>query len=113
VTDPGSGSCTGQTNTDHSFTACNGAFVPKAGTFYDGAKIDSGPSDLALRHTFELHGLVELPWKIEFSSLFARRAVCRYNRRGQRNQSISTANGTFNGRDLKTGRKCLHRGLVS
>jgi Outer membrane receptor proteins, mostly Fe transport len=106
VTDPGSGSCTGQTNTDHSFTACNGAFVPKAGTFYDGAKIDSGPSDLALRHTFELHGLVELPWKIEFSSLFRAQSGFRYTVAAAQPVDLD-GNGTFNGRDLKTGRNAF------
>jgi Carboxypeptidase regulatory-like domain/TonB dependent receptor-like, beta-barrel/TonB-dependent Receptor Plug Domain len=106
VTDPGSGSCPGQTNADGPFTACNGAFVPKSGTFYDGAKIDSGPSDFALRHTFELHGLVELPWKIQFSSLFRAQSGFRYTAVAEQPVDLD-ANGTFNGRDLKTGRNAF------
>ncbi len=106
VTDPGSGTCPGQTNASASFTACNGAFVPKQGVFYDGAKIDSGPSDFALRHTFELHGLVELPWKIQFSSLFRAQSGFRYTAVAKQPVDLD-ANGTFNGRDLKTGRNAF------
>jgi Carboxypeptidase regulatory-like domain/TonB dependent receptor-like, beta-barrel/TonB-dependent Receptor Plug Domain len=106
VTDPGSGSCPGQTNASGPFTACNGAFVPKSGTFYDGAKIDSGPSDFALRHTFELHGLVELPWKIQFSSLFRAQSGFRYTAVALQPVDLD-GNGTFNGRDLKTGRNAF------
>lgn len=106
VTDPGSGACASQTNAKNAFTACNGAFVPKEGTFYDGAKIDSGPSDFALRHTFELHGLVELPWKIQFSSLFRAQSGFRYTAVAVAPVDLD-ANGTFNGRDLKTGRNAF------
>jgi hypothetical protein len=106
VTDPGSGTCSGQTNASASFTACNGAFVPKEGTFYDGAKIDSGPSDFALRHTFEVHGLVELPWKIQFSSLFRAQSGFRYTAVAKQPVDLD-GNGTFNGRDLKTGRNAF------
>lgn len=106
VTDPGSGSCTGQTNATSAFTACNGAFVPKQGTFYDGAKLDSGPSDFALRHTFEIHGLVELPWKIQISSLFRAQSGFRYTASAVAPVDVD-GNGTFNGRDLKTGRNAF------
>jgi hypothetical protein len=106
VTDPGSVTCPGQTNASASFTACNGAFVPKEGTFYDGAKIDSGPSDFALRHTFEVHGLVELPWKIQFSSLFRAQSGFRYTAVAKQPVDLD-ANGTFTGRDLKTGRNAF------
>ena len=106
VTDPGSGSCAGQTNAASAFTACNGAFVPKQGTFYDGAKLDSGPSDFALRHTFEVHGLVELPWKIQISSLFRAQSGFRYTISATTPVDVD-ANGTFNGRDLKTGRNAF------
>jgi Carboxypeptidase regulatory-like domain/TonB-dependent Receptor Plug Domain/TonB dependent receptor len=106
VTDPGTGTCPGGTNAAAAFTACNGNYVPKAGVFYDGAKLDSGPSDFALRHTFEVHGLVELPWKIQFSSLLRAQSGFRY--------TISAAqpldqdgNGNFDGRDLKTGRNAF------
>lgn len=106
VTDAGTSTCPGQTNASNSFTACNGAFVPKQGTFYDGAKIDSGPSDFALRHTFEMHGLVELPWKIQFSSLLRAQSGFRYTASAKAPVDYD-GNGTFNGRDLKTGRNAF------
>jgi len=106
VTDPGTGTCPGGTNAAAAFTACNGNYVPKAGVFYDGAKLDSGPSDFALRHTFELHGLVELPWKIQFSSLFRAQSGFRYT-----NSALQPVdqdgNGNFGIRDLQTGRNAF------
>lgn len=106
VTDPGTSTCPGGTNAASSFFACNGNYVPKAGVFYNGAKLDSGPSDFALRHTFELHGLVQLPWKIQLSSLFRAQSGFRYTRSAL--QPIDQdGNGTYNGRDLKTGRNAF------
>lgn len=114
VTDPGTTDPTtgkvicpgGATNATSSFIACNGNFVPKAGVFYDGALLDKGPSDFALRNTFEAHGLVELPWKIQFSSLFRAQSGFHYT------QSAlvpldQDGNNNFNGRDLKTGRNAF------
>ena len=104
VTDPGQGTCAGgQTNATSSFIACNGNYVPKAGIFYDGAKLDSGPSDLALRHTFEAHGLVQLPWAIEISSLFRVQSGFHYTQAAAAPVD-QDGNANFNGRDLKTGR---------
>jgi Carboxypeptidase regulatory-like domain/TonB dependent receptor/TonB-dependent Receptor Plug Domain len=106
VTDPGDSTCPGGTNATAAFFACNGNYVPKAGVFYDGAKLDSGPSDFTLRHTFEVHGLVELPWKIQFSSLL--RAQSGFHYTNSAAQTIDQdGNGTFNGRDLKTGRNAF------
>jgi hypothetical protein len=108
TTDPVTGdvTCPSMTNATASFTACNGNFVPKAGIFYDGAKLDSGPSDFALRHTFEIHGLVELPWNIQFSTLFRAQSGFRYT-----NAAVSPldqdGNGNFGPRDLKTGRNAF------
>ena len=110
VTDPGNiaqgGTCPGGTNATSSFFACNGNYVPKAGVYYNGASLDSGPSDFALRHTFEVHGLVELPWKIQFSSLFRAQSGFHYT------QSAvvpvdQDGNGQYGGRDLKTGRNAF------
>ncbi|HEY6129835.1 MAG TPA: TonB-dependent receptor, partial [Candidatus Acidoferrum sp.] len=113
VTDPGLTDpvthqvvCPSQTNANGSFIACNGNFVPKAGVFYDGAKLDNGPSDFALRHTFELHGLVQLPWKIQFSSLFRAQSGFRYTAAGK-NPIDQDGNVQFNGRDLQTGRNAF------
>jgi TonB dependent receptor/Carboxypeptidase regulatory-like domain/TonB-dependent Receptor Plug Domain len=110
VTDPGisdpTAPCPGGTNADAAFFACNGSYVPKAGVFYNGANLDSGPSDFALRHTFELHGIVELPWKIQLSSLFRAQSGFRYTNVGFK-PIDQDGNGQFNGRDLKTGRNAF------
>ncbi|MEQ1354086.1 MAG: TonB-dependent receptor [Candidatus Acidiferrum sp.] len=103
VSDPGGAGCAGGTNANASFTACNGNYVPVAGVYYNGANIDKGPSDFALRHTFELHGIAKLPWKIQLSSLFRTQSGFRYTNIAA--QPIDQdGNGNFNSRDLKTGR---------
>lgn len=103
VTDPGGAGCAGGTNASSSFIACNGNFVPKAGVFYNGARLDNGPSDFALRHTFELHGIVQLPWKVQFSSIFRAQSGFRYSDSAA--QPVDQdGNGNYGGRDLKTGR---------
>ena len=94
------------TNATASYFACNGNYVPKAGVFYNGPKLDSGPSDFALRHTFEIHGLVHLPWKVQFTNIFRAQSGFRYT-------AIAVApvdqdgNGNFDGRDLKTARNAF------
>jgi len=75
VTDP----VTGQTNANGAFTASNGNPVPKAGIFYNGPGLDEGPSDLALNHTFLTHGVVQLPWKSSFSSIFRAQSGFHYS----------------------------------
>lgn len=106
VTDPGAPGCPSQNNANASFTACNGNFVPKAGIFYNGATLDNGQSDFALRHTFELHGLVELPWRIQLSSLFRAQSGFRYTAVADVPLD-QDGNGNFDGRDLKTGRNAF------
>jgi hypothetical protein len=112
VTDPGvvdtKGNvvCPSKTNQSASFFACNGNFVPKSGIFYDGATLDNGPSDFALRHTFEIHGLVELPWKIQISSIFRAQSGFRYTASAKAPLD-QDGNGNFNGRDLQTGRNAF------
>jgi hypothetical protein len=66
VTDP----VNGKTNANGQFIASNGNPVPRAGRFYNGADLDRGPSDLALNHTFLLHGIVQLPSHFEISGIF-------------------------------------------
>src|SRR5262249_48841983 len=106
-TDIFTGKPCGGTNATASFFTCStpahhGNFVPVAGKFYDGAKIDDGPSDFALRHTFEMHGLVVLPWKVQFSSVFRAQSGFRYSQTSNFS-SDQDGNGQFNGRDLQTG----------
>ncbi len=79
---------------------------PRRAIFYNGANLDSGPSDFALRHTFEIHGIVQLPWKFQLSSLFRAQSGFRYTRSAA--QPIDEdGNGTFGIRDLKTGRNAF------
>jgi hypothetical protein len=106
VTDPGTGTCTPKTNATASFIACNGNYVPKAGVFYNGPALDSGPSDLALRNTFEIHGLVNLPWGIQLSSLFRAQSGFRYTESALA-PIDQDGNGSFDGRDLQTGRNAF------
>lgn len=106
VTDPGAPGCAGGTNATAAFFACNGNYVPKAGVFYNGARLDNGPSDLALRHTFEVHGLVQLPWKVQFSSLFRAQSGFHYTQSGLVPLD-QDGNSNFNGRDLKTARNAF------
>lgn len=80
---------------------CN--YVPKAGINYNGADLDEGPSDFALRHTFEAHGIVELPWKIDLSALFRAQSGYRYTQLAQRPVD-QDGNGNFGGRNLLTAR---------
>jgi outer membrane receptor for ferrienterochelin and colicin len=110
VTDPGvttaTTTCPGGTNASASFIACNGNYVPKAGAFYNGSDLDEGPSDFALRHTFEVHGIVQLPWKIQLSSLFRAQSGFRYTRSALQPLD-QDGNGNFNVRDLKTARNAF------
>jgi hypothetical protein len=106
VTDPGSAACPSKTNANAAFTACNGNFVPKAGIFYNGATLDDGPSDFALRHTFEVHGLIEMPWKIQFSGIFRAQSGFRYTATAKVPLD-QDGNGNFDGRDLQTGRNAF------
>ena len=106
VTEPASTGCAGGTNASAPFFTCSGNFVPQAGIFYNGANLDSGPSDFALRHTFEIHGIVQLPWKFQLSSLFRAQSGFRYTRSAA--QPIDEdGNGAFGIRDLKTGRNAF------
>jgi hypothetical protein len=106
VTDPGTSTCPSKTNATAAFFACNGNWVPKAGIFYNGATLDNGPSDFALRHTFEAHGLVELPWKIQFSTIFRAQSGFPYTAAAKAPLD-QDGNGNFNGRDLQTGRNAF------
>ncbi len=106
VTDPGTASCPSKTNATAGFFACNGNYVPVAGKFYNGATLDNGPSDFALRHTFEMHGLLQLPWKIQLSNIFRAQSGFRYTA-SAKNPVDQDGNGNFNGRDLQTGRNAF------
>jgi outer membrane receptor protein involved in Fe transport len=90
-------SISGQTNANGPFINSNGNPVPKAGTFYNGAKLDQGPSDLSLNHTFLVHTIIQLPWKVEASGIFRAQSGFHFG--------VSPANGgpDFDGDGLFNG----------
>jgi hypothetical protein len=59
-----------RTNANGPYTRANGRFVAAAGSFVNGPDLDKGPSDLSVDHTFQLNGLLELPWQIQLSGIF-------------------------------------------
>jgi len=107
VTDPGNissgGTCTGGTNATAAFYACNGNYVPQAGKYYNGANLDKGPSDFSVRQTFQMHGLIDLPWHFELSSVFRAQSGFHYTQTALVPLD-QDGNSNFNARDLKTGR---------
>jgi hypothetical protein len=93
---------TGQTNANGPFISSNNNPVPKAGTLYNGATIDKGPSDLSLNHTFLAHGIVQLPWTVEISSIFRAQSGFHYTR-GPNGGPDFDGDGLFNGEGLSFG----------
>lgn len=93
-------SVTGQTNTNGPFINSNFNPVPKAGTYYNGAIIDKGPSDLALNHTFLAHGIWELPWKMEFAGILRAQSGFPYSVSPFSGGSDFDGDGLFNGQGL-------------
>jgi len=91
---------TGQTNTSGPFINSNLNPVPKAGTFYNGALLDAGPSDLALDHTFLAHGIWELPWKMELAGIFRAQSGFHYSVGPWDGGSDFDGDGLFNGEGL-------------
>jgi Carboxypeptidase regulatory-like domain/TonB dependent receptor/TonB-dependent Receptor Plug Domain len=96
---------TGQTNANGPFINSQGNPVPKAGTFYNGAKVDQGPSDLALNQTFLIHSIIQLPWKFELAGIFRAQSGFHY--------SVGPANGgvDFDGDGLFNGQGLYFDGL--
>ncbi len=100
VTDP----ATGQSNASGSFVdTATRNFVPQAGSYYDGAKLDQGPSDFALRHVMQLHGMVQIPYKIQMTGIYRLQSGFRYTQEASRPVD-QDGNGNYSGRDLATGR---------
>ena len=93
---------TGRTNEHSSFTRANGRFVAQAGSFVNGPDLDKGPSDLSVDHTFQLNGLVELPWQIQISSIFRTQSGFHFSRTALAFEDPD-GNGTFNSIDHGPG----------
>jgi Carboxypeptidase regulatory-like domain/TonB-dependent Receptor Plug Domain/TonB dependent receptor len=100
VTDANSG----QTNANGAFVNTNGNPVPKAGTFYNGANLDKGPSDLALNHTFLAHTIVQLPWKIELAGIFRAQSGFHFSESPSNGGADVDGDGLVNGLDFQIGR---------
>jgi len=91
---------TGQTNANGPFVNSIGNPVPKAGTFYNGAKIDYGPSDLALNHTFLIHTIYQLPWKVQLAGIFRAQSGYHFSVGPASGGSDFDGDGLFNGQGL-------------
>jgi outer membrane receptor for ferrienterochelin and colicin len=98
-------STTGQTNANGPFINSLGNPVPKAGSYYNGASQDSGPSDLALTQTFLVHTIVQLPLNFEISGIFRAQSGFPY--------TVGPANGgsDFDGDNIYNGRGISWDGL--
>ncbi len=111
VTDPGGlhpdgTPCAGGTNATAAFTACNGNFVPVAGKYYNGANLDKGPSDFSVHQVFQLHGLVELPWGFQLSSIFRAQSGFHYTQAALA-PIDQDGNSNYGLRNLQTGRNAF------
>jgi outer membrane receptor protein involved in Fe transport len=91
---------TGQTNATAPFINSEGNPVPKAGTHYNGAKIDEGASDLALNQTFLINSIVQLPWKIELAGIFRAQSGFHYSVSPATGGPDFDGDGLFNGQGL-------------
>ena len=71
---------TGRSNANGGFVTTAGRYVAPAGSFLNGPDADKGPSDLALKHTFQLNGLIDLPWQMQISGIFRAQSGYRFTR---------------------------------
>lgn len=94
-----------RTNANGPYTRANGRFVAAAGSFVYGPDLDKGPSDLAVDHTFQLNGLVYLPWQVQISGIFRAQSGFHYSRTGS--SADPDGNGTLQGIDLVAGRNAF------
>lgn len=94
-----------RTNANGPYTRANGRFVAAAGSFVYGPDLDKGPSDLSVDHTFQLNGLLLLPWQVQISGIFRAQSGFHYSRTGS--SADPDGNGTLNGIDLGPGRNAF------
>jgi outer membrane receptor protein involved in Fe transport len=94
-----------RTNANGPYTRANGRFVAAAGSFVNGPDLDKGPSDLSVDHTFQLNGLLELPWQIQLSGIFRAQSGFHFSRTGS--PADPDGNGTLTGIDTVTGRNAF------
>jgi outer membrane receptor protein involved in Fe transport len=94
-----------RTNANGPYTRANGRFVAAAGSFVNGPDLDKGPSDLSVDHTFQINGLVDLPWKIQLSGIFRAQSGFHFSRTGS--STDPDGNGTLTGIDFVAGRNAF------
>ncbi len=94
-----------RTNANGPYTRANGRFVAAAGSFVNGPDLDKGPSDLSVDHTFQLNGLLELPWQIQLSGIFRAQSGFHFSRTGS--SADPDGNGTLTGIDVVAGRNAF------
>ena len=93
---------TGRTNANGSFVRANGRFVAQANTFVNGPDLDKGPSDLSVDHTFQLNGLLALPWQLQVSGIFRAQSGFHFSRQALALEDPD-GDGTFNPIDHGSG----------
>jgi len=94
-----------RTNANGPYRRANGRFVAAAGSFVYGPDLDKGPSDLSVDHTFQLNGLLLLPWQVQISGIFRAQSGFHFSRTGS--SADPDGNGTLNGIDLGPGRNAF------
>lgn len=94
-----------RTNANGPYTRANGRFVAAAGSFVNGPDLDKGPSDLSVNHTFQLNGLLALPWQVNISGIFRAQSGFHFSRTGS--SADPDGNGTLQGIDLVAGRNAF------
>ncbi|HKU74135.1 MAG TPA: TonB-dependent receptor [Pyrinomonadaceae bacterium] len=97
---------TGRTNEHSSFVRANGRFVAKAGTFVNGPDLDKGPSDLSVAHTFQVNGLLELPYQFQLSGIFRTQSGFHFSQTALALEDPD-GDGTFNAIDHVPGRNAF------
>lgn len=93
------------TNATAPYVRTNGRVVQQANTFVNGPDRDKGPSDLSLSHTFQVNGLLALPWQTQLSGIVRAQSGFHYSRTGT--NVDPDGDGTFNGIDLIPGRNAF------
>jgi Carboxypeptidase regulatory-like domain/TonB-dependent Receptor Plug Domain/TonB dependent receptor len=94
-----------KTNANGPYVRVNGRFVAAAGSFVNGPDLDKGPSDLSVTHTFQLNGLLQLPWQVQISGIFRAQSGFHFSRTGS--SADPDGNGTLQGVDIVAGRNAF------
>jgi len=94
-----------RTNANGPYVRANGRFVAQAHTFVYGPDLDKGPSDLSVDHTFQINGLLELPYRVQISGIFRTQSGFHFSRASA--SADPDGDGTLNGIDVNAGRNAF------